>query len=382
MSRKGPSAPRPLPVVLGLGVLLLAAGAFLFGAREAMVLARASMERVFADGAVAHRTGASIPGLVVVTDGGTGSAEGACHLVHEGVTYPGRLRGGEDAAWWLDLDSISPFSGIRSLRLSKPDEPSRIAWKASLDMAAILGSATARLEVVPCVVDGVPLGLLHWGEEIGPDVERLRGLHGRPVPVFHGPDGDPWASKAEWSSMGNVPGTSLAEARLHGLLGLLQDRDLPDSLWTDSLSRLVDAEAFLRLRVWEDLLLDGRRIVPVLVAGDPSGRLYPLIGAFPRFLPDSLRSVGPADRLLQVPGERVRYDSLRQECLDLLLARGAWKARVSELAEGLAPHVARDRAARFVLPETGAVPVRTSVLDWESAVQELLQRTPPQDHGS
>ena len=374
MSRQRTSGARPLPVLLGLAALLLGAGMFLFGPAHALVLARASIGRILIDGSLQHRAGTALPRVDLRTGVVSDDGSRTCRLVHEGVAYGGRLAEVDGGSWSLELDSLSPFGGIRILRFSRPVEPSRVAWKASLDMAGMLGVAAARSELVSLEMDGVLLGLWQWAEVVGEDFERHRHLRSGPVAVLSCTGSTPWSIDAHWTPEGPDGQVEAAHERLTSLVSLIHATDLPDSLRTDSLSELVDAAAFIRLRVWEELFLDGGRAVPHLIPQAGSGRLYPVLSAEGRSSVDSTVTPDVTEILLRDPRWKGHYLQARERAEKLLVDRSVWSTRVLSLTQGLAPHVARDRDAMLRLTSLGSVPVRTSVREWEEEVRSQLQR--------
>ena len=146
----------------------------------------------------------------------------------------------------------------------------------------------------------------------------------------------------------------------------------------DSLSKRIDADAFLRL--FAAMQVTNASSAPLLVRSPRTGLLYPVwstSGARSTEEPSSLYTAHDALALfmLQQPAWRLAYVEHVQRAIASLRADGQWKKDLTQAADRLRPSMLRDRSKRAPLPGNSGDLLPFNGDQWTSAVQELEVNT-------
>lgn len=305
-------------------------------------------------------------------------------VVVNGVTYTALLMSipkpddGGSQVFLLSFPGASPIDPYHQFRLQRPASRSMLDGHVTHWMAAHMGVPVLFEESIVLQIAGSDLGVFVVSEVADAGFEQRRGLPTADVAVFRAANDTTatakcWSTTSFWNaSDGSTNASALAQAK--SVSKVLQDQGMDKAAQRDSLSRLIDVDAFLRF--FAAMQVTNASSTPLVVRSPRTGLLYPVwstSGARSTEGTSSLYSAhdGLALFMLQQPAWRLAYVEHVQRAITSLRADGQWKKDLAQAAERLGPSVARDRSKRAPLPGSVNELLPFNSGQWKQAVSEL-----------
>ena len=282
----------------------------------------------------------------------------------------------------ISFPGASLIAPYHHLRLQRPASRSMLDGHLTHWVAAHMGVPVLFEERVVLRVQGSDAGVFVVTEVADAGFEQRRGLPEADVAVLFAESDTAsaakcWSTSTSWvASGGRTSAAALAQAK--SVSQLLQAQGMDMATQRDSLSKRIDADAFLRL--FAAMQVTNASSAPLLVRSPRTGLLYPVwstSGARSTEEPSSLYTAHDALALfmLQQPAWRLAYVEHVQRAIASLRADGQWKKDLRQAAEQLAPSVARDLSKRAPLPGSAGDLLPFNGDQWTSAVKELELNT-------
>jgi len=292
-------------------------------------------------------------------------------LVENGVQYPVKFRyrgvystshflGGKKS-FRLSLKKDNPFSPYRRLNVVNPKSFNFLNDHLGSWIAGRMGVPVPWNEMVFVRLNGHDEGVMELFEQPSGDFERVRNLTNEQVPVYRGdyapvvdrklpPSRNIWRSTENWEYVSNADST-VAHAQLTALLAVITDPTWSIAQRRDTLSRLIDVDAYARYLA-AILVVNTKHIDQYhnqwLVRSDRTGLFYPIFwDALLMFPPEGEPLYYIHDALahwfLRIPEWRLMRDRYAYQALLDLQRNGAFAQELDRSVEQLMPSVLADR---------------------------------------
>lgn len=278
----------------------------------------------------------------------------------------------------ITFPGAAPLAPYHQLRMERPASRSMVDLHLSNWIAAHMGVPVLFEEFIVLRVQGSDAGVFVVSEVADAGFEQRRGLPTADVAVL-GTQLDAasteagWNTNTPWVAMGGSKGP-VALAQVKAVGQLLQAHGTDAATQRDSLAKLVDVDAFLRM--FAAMQVTNTHSAPLVVRSPRTGLLYPVWsthgphrakqGSSLYAVPDPL-----ALFMLQQAQWRLAYVQHMQRAIADLRSHGEWQKELAQATDRLAPSVSRDRSERAPLPGSAGDLLPFSIRQWWRAVREL-----------